>query len=289
MRTYLFRLPLNAVRNGHMKRFCYVIFVISLFSSTGCNIGRSSIVSDQPAPGAGSLYSKLAAAAMVRRTWSSPELNEPEISDSEVQRNIDPSIVGNERQIVALAMGILPPWERENVIVIGDSGEQYVSRPELRQMFQPAVSEVPVFSHNTDGTVEPLAVALPPSTSGNTGAFRRVYSDTATQDHYTGGYSGEVASVLLPCGNVSNLQSAGRQHTLYGDTGFVYIEGFDDNNLNFEVGFQYSADNQNFAPYYTTGTYTLIASGTRFACSNMVTMQFSMIDYVNGHDRAPII
>ncbi len=220
------------------------------------------------------LISKLRSTA-VNRAWISAPPNMPNVPDADVDKHIDGSIVGDERTIIELAFLSVPPWQRQNMIVDDGAGHVYVSQPRLRSL-DPVTQEASSF-RATDGSRSPDAIALP-AYSTTTGAFRSVYSDTAAQDGFAGGYTGMLASLYVPCDSaLSNLQNTSAWVINDGDVGFMYIEGFDSSNNNFEVGVQYSAyGTPNLAPYYRGYDWDP-SLGSRFPCNYTTVLSYETL------------
>src|SRR5271156_172924 len=110
-----------------------------LLIGSGCSMsgvsGNAAFSSEQSANDmhAEALLAKLTAAAATRVAWVGfPSGMGAPIDDPHIQANIDASIQGSERNIVALAMQELPPWQRTNVIIKDEYGDEYVNHERLR-------------------------------------------------------------------------------------------------------------------------------------------------------------
>ena len=95
----------------------------------------------------------------------------------------------------------------------------------------------------TTPACEKFVNVVPPSCT-DTGEFRRAYSGP--------GYSYAFARVTLPADNPGMKNISGSN----GDAGFIYLEGWPlaNKTLPSEFGFQYSAANNWYTPYYRTAS-----------------------------------
>ncbi len=160
----------------------------------------------------------------------------------------------------------LPVWMRTNVVVIAADGNQYVNHVSLRGTWQ-APSSAGGSSQPLETALAPQATAIPPGTSGGAGPFRRVYSDSAAGDNYPGGFTGLFGDVSVPC-NGANLSVSDLSGS--HDDGYTYIEGLDDSNNNFQVGYEYNAANQTLVQYFNlhdaNGWQSVGSGSQRYPC-----------------------
>jgi hypothetical protein len=188
------------------------------------------------------------------------------VADADIDGRIDPSITGFERQVMEKVMLLLPPRERGgNVTFVDEDGTIYVNKPALRNVSVRQVTPSP-----QSGRVMTQGLQLPGGFDALTGPFRRVYTSNPAATYGGGGpplWALGSASVNIPCarpaseiGTVSNLWQDYWPFLSYGATGFAYLEAFDDNDSNYEVGLQYYPDGNNkmgdWTPYYNMRTGT---------------------------------
>ena len=155
-------------------------------------------------------------------------------------------------------MRTLDPEDRENVVYVALDNKVYTNKPELLHdlYLAPMVTSnsyifptgevvaVPQLTTrpNSFGSVTPLGVGAmsplvvtPPSNSGNTGPFRRVYSKATA----TTGYAWESASISLKGSSNVYTDPAGT------DAADVYEGGWGASSGAVDAGFQYSSTYNN--------------------------------------------
>jgi hypothetical protein len=164
---------------------------------------------------------------------------------------LDRAVVESQQRVAASATyGVIdgiwqaPPTTTPGVYLI--DGDEVTGPPEDTESNSNAI--VPQ-------SVEPQAQATPncstfvgsiPPPCTNTGEFRRVFSAP--------GYSYALAHVTLPAA-IPGMP--GGKYPVDGDIGYVYMEGWlqsAPNAGNSEFGFQYSATNKWYAPYFRTNS-----------------------------------
>jgi len=165
-----------------------------------------------------------------------------------INANIDSSIVGAERSLIASIMAELPEDRRENVVYFTTDGRIFANHQLLkagsrsykvtnnsyyddsgRLRAVPGMGPKPVIFDNRKPN--PL-VARPQfgtpdgSTSGNTGAYRRVYAQP--------NFGNDTASFNVPCGTTRMAMSS--------DAPYIYGGGWGNNGYAIDAGFQLGYD-----------------------------------------------
>ncbi|WP_440118274.1 hypothetical protein [Paenibacillus sp. QZ-Y1] len=195
-----------------------------------------------------------------------------------IEINIDSSITGNEREVIADVMARLDEEDRGNVIYVAEDGAIYSNKMELKattevydlvdkntyrsasgkELVGPGVStnEFSASAVRDDIQISPTAEA--PTPSGGSGPYRRVFSNN--------GYNWLSTYVTIPGapyvrGNVST------------DTPYVYLGGWGSNGNGIDAGLQYSTAFDNWSPT-TLANGAMVPSNTRYRSGQDIYMKF---------------
>ncbi|WP_339303194.1 hypothetical protein [Paenibacillus sp. FSL R5-0519] len=196
-----------------------------------------------------------------------------------IEVNIDSSITGNEREVIADVMARLDEEDRENVIYVAEDGAIYSNKMELKEttevydlvennIYQSASGKELVgpgastndFSASAikdDTQISPAAEV--PSPIGGSGPYRRVFSNN--------GYNWLSTYVTIPGapyvkGNVST------------DVPYVYLGGWGSNGNGIDAGLQYSTAFDNWAPTTLANGLMVPAPNTRYRSNQDIYMKF---------------
>lgn len=257
---------------------------------TGCGGG----LSPQSLPAHGTLTTSA-------KTGShTPPAQPAPIADADIDKYIDPSLPKHDRKIMHQLMKDLRPQDRHSVgffakdgtnyantkavykamrrwasqdgiHFVGDNGRAFIG-PLLQTKAQIAAFKATVTQRaGRSGTRTPLGYETP-TPSDATGPFRRVYSDS--------GYSRETGNIYLPCG-------ATNFNELTGQTGYIYVGGFGQNDDGLDAGFQYSIANDSYTLFSrdsgTDGPNQINAQGANYACGQTVSYDlYSTVDPTMG-------
>ncbi len=187
---------------------------------------------------------------------------------------ISPELGAAEREIIGDIMQTLPESDRENVIYFAPDGEVYANKPELKENVEKAeyVGDGVYAWENGETFVLPEAQAedqsqafvsdisiLNYSCSGNTGPYRRVFSNP--------GYSYYEGRVYLPAAAEVNDQSQPGGNS----TSYIYTGGR--NGTEVDAGFQYGKTNQDWA-FFNSPAGQGRTSGSRYKSGQTVTLKF---------------
>ncbi|KOY17049.1 YrpD family protein [Paenibacillus xylanivorans] len=195
-----------------------------------------------------------------------------------IEINIDSSITGNEREVIADVMARLDEEDRENVIYVTEDGAIYSNKIELKatteiydlvdnntyqsptgkELVGPGIPtdafSVPPVSDNT--LISPTAES--PSPIGGSGPYRRVFSNN--------GYNWLSTYVTIP----GAPYVTGKVTT---DTPYVYLGGWGSNGNGIDAGLQYSTAFDNWAPT-TLANGSMVPSNTRYRSGQDIYMKF---------------
>ncbi|WP_339240966.1 hypothetical protein MKX40_09295 [Paenibacillus sp. FSL R5-0517] len=194
-----------------------------------------------------------------------------------IEVNIDSSITGNEREVIADVMARLDEEDRENVIYVAEDGAIYSNKMELKETTEvydlvennvyqsasgkelvgPGVStDFSASAIKDDTQISPAAEV--PNSSGGSGPYRRVFSNN--------GYNWLSTYVTIPGapyvkGNVST------------DVPYVYLGGWGSNGNGIDAGLQYSTAFDNWSPT-TLANGAMVPSTTRYRSNQDIYMKF---------------
>ncbi|PQP82426.1 hypothetical protein C0Q44_13365 [Paenibacillus sp. PCH8] len=195
-----------------------------------------------------------------------------------IEINIDSSITGNEREVIADVMARLDEEDRENVIYVSEDGAVYSNKVELqattevydqvdnntyqsasgKELVGPGIStnEFSTSAVRDDLQISPTAEV--PTPSGGSGPYRRVFSNN--------GYNWLSTYVTIPGapyvkGNVST------------DVPYVYLGGWGSNGNGIDAGLQYSTAFDNWSPT-TLANGEMVPSNTRYRSGQDIYMKF---------------
>ncbi len=227
----------------------------------------------------------LAILAVVFVACNTGPREQSDANERNIQQNIDPRIVGEERRKIADIMRLIPSDQRDNVIYMSESGQILVNRPELREEFKLARKlegniyesasgqrfvETPSI---TDGDISSQVYTCSPVTSG---AFRRVATKRGT-NITAGRFSYALAEVWVPG---ADSQVRAKQTTTTPitqlETPYVFIGGHSTTSAGVPItevdaGLQWSQQNRDWAIYLKAGNN--LATGARISSPASVTLE----------------
>jgi hypothetical protein len=214
----------------------------------GCSGGARSVLSAPQVSQGQSARSMRLSSSSDPRSFAS--LVGKNITDSDIDRFIDPTITGSDRVFAKTFMRWMPKNWRGDFVYISSGGRVLSNRPEIRDSMARVRMTLPGEARST--SIRPATSCYAPAGGGTTGPYLREYSNC--------GVTAVTAYVTIPCNDAVLGSNEG---------GFVYSGEFGESSGAVDAGLVYTnlgAIEPFMNPFPTASNVMWTNQGQRYQC-----------------------